>query len=151
MMITLGKNICVAAALLTSSAAMAGDSGWTISEANGQVSISRADKAVYGAKGTKLEVGDIVRTSKAARAVLVRGDEFYVVSPNKQVRIVKVEEDSTATKILNFVGNMLSSNTKHSSLKRPMEAAVVKGIGGGLENGLVQKQEQSQDDPGQGN
>lgn len=140
------KHALVAAALFSSTSAFASDSGWTISEADGQVSISRADKAVYGAKGTKLRVGDVVRTSKAARAVLVKGDEFFIVSPNKQVRIVKVEEDSTATKILNFVGNMLSSNTNHASLSRPPEAAVVKGMGAGLENGLVQKSETTEDE-----
>lgn len=142
-MIKLAKTTLVAAALLTGSAALASDSGWVISEADGQVSINRADKAVYGAKGTKLQVGDVVRTSKAARAVLVKGDEFVIVSPNKQVRIVKVEEDSTATKVLNFVGNMLSSNSKHSKLNKPLEAAVVKGMGGGLENGLVEKQDEA--------
>lgn len=144
-MIRLSKNIAIAAALVTSSAAFASDSGWIISEADGQVSVNRNDKAVYGAKGTKLQVGDIIRTSKAARAVLVKGDEFFIVSPNKQVRIVKVEEAGTATKILKFVGSMLSSNSQHSSLKRPLEAAVVKGMGGGLENGLVEKQDNAED------
>ena len=146
-MIRLARSIGIAAALLTSSAALASDSGWIISEADGQVSVNRADKAVYGAKGTKLQVGDVIRTSKAARAVLVRGDEFYIVTPNKQVRIAKVEEDSTATKIMNFVGNMLSSNSEHSKLNRPLDAAVVKGMGGGLENGLVQKQEAAEAEP----
>ncbi|MDJ0643980.1 MAG: hypothetical protein QNJ15_14295 [Erythrobacter sp.] len=138
-MIKLSKKICIAVVLLSSSAALATDSGWTISEADGQVSVNRDDKSIYGAKGTELQVGDVIRTSKAARAVLVKGEEFYIVSPNQQVRIIKVEEDSTTTKILKFVGNMLSSNTQHSSLKRPLEAAVVKGVGGGLENGLVDK------------
>ncbi|WP_298464889.1 hypothetical protein [uncultured Erythrobacter sp.] len=145
---TWSRNICVAVALCSSSAALASDSGWTISEADGQVSIMRDDKAVYGAKGTRLQVGDVIRTKKAARAVLVRGDDFYIVAPNKQVRIIKVEEDSTATKVMNFVGNMLSSNTQHSSLKRPMEAAVVKGMGGGLENGLVQNEGKAEDSAG---
>ncbi|MEM8724636.1 MAG: hypothetical protein AAGE86_03850 [Pseudomonadota bacterium] len=142
---TWSRNICLAAALCTSSAALASDSGWSISEADGQVSITRGEKAVYGAKGTPLQVGDVIRTKKAARAVLVRGDEFYIVAPNKQVRIIRVEEDSTATKVMKFVGGMLSSNTQHSSLQRPMEAAVVKGMGGGLENGLVQSEEKSGD------
>ncbi len=148
-MIKLARSIGIAAAMLSSSAALASDSGWIISEADGQVSINRADKAVYGAKGTKLQVGDVVRTSKAARAVLVRGDEFYIVTPNKQVRIVKVEEDSTATKIMNFVGNTLSSNSQHSKLNRPLDAAVVKGMGGGLENGLVDKGEVAQEGRGE--
>ncbi len=147
-MIKLVRNIGIAAALLTGTAAIASDSSWSISEANGQVSVMRDDKAIYGAKGTELEVGDVIRTSKGARAVLVRGDEFHIVSPNAQVRIVKVQEDSTATKILKFVGNMLSSNTKHSTLSRPPEAAVVKGMGGGLSNGLVEKQDDASEAQG---
>ncbi len=147
-MIKLVRNIGIAAALLTGTAAVASDSGWTISEANGQVSVMRDDKAIYGAKGTELEVGDVIRTSKGARAVLVRGDEFHIVSPNAQVRIVKVQEDSTATKILKFVGNMLSPNTKHSTLSRPPEAAVVKGVDGGLANGLVQNSDAAKDETG---
>jgi len=134
-MIKLSRIICVLAALFTTSAALASDSGWIISEANGQVSVTRDDKAIYGAKGTQLQVGDVIRTSKGARAVLARGDEFHIVSPNAQVRIIKVEEDSTATKILKFVGNLLATDNQHSRLSRPMEAAVVKGYGGGLENG----------------
>lgn len=145
-MIRLSKNVCIAIALVTSSAALASDSGWIISEADGQVSVNRNDKAVYGAKGTKLQVGDVIRTSKAARAVLVNGEEFYIVSPNKQVRIVKVEEESTTTKVLKFVGSMLSSNSQHSKLNRPLEAAVVKGMGGGLENGLVERQDPARDE-----
>lgn len=147
-MIKLARNFCIATALFTGSAALASDTGWTISEANGQVSVMRDDKAIYGAKGTELEVGDVIRTSKGARAVLVRGDEFHIVSPNAQVRIVKVEADSTATKILKFVGNMLSSNTQHSSLSRPPEAAVVKGMSGGLANGLVKKSDDVNDAQG---
>jgi len=143
-MIKLSRIICIVAALFTTSAVLASESGWIISEANGQVSVMRDDKAIYGAKGTPLQVGDVIRTSKGARAVLARGDEFHIVSPKTQVRIVKVEEDSTATKILKFVGNMLSPDQPRSSLKQPMQAAVVKGYGRGVQQSLVQ-------DPGEGN
>ncbi|MEL7447313.1 MAG: hypothetical protein AAGK02_16165 [Pseudomonadota bacterium] len=134
-MTNLSRIVCMLAALFASSAAIASDTGWTISESDGQVSVARDDKAIYGAKGTRLLVGDEIRTSKAARAVLVRGDEFFVVSPNARVRIVKAKEDGTAAQVFEFLGSMLATDKQHSDFKRPMQAAVVKGIDHGLEEG----------------
>lgn len=127
-MIKLSKNLCVAVALVSSSAALANDTGWTISEADGQVSVMRDDKAIYGAAGTQLQINDVIRTSKAGRAILVRGQDFVIVEPNAQVRITKVEK-SGVTQVMEFFGDMLLPG-KRSNAKQTNMAAVVKGYGG---------------------
>ncbi|MCK0129587.1 hypothetical protein [Erythrobacter sp. F6033] len=127
-MIKLSKNVCIAVALISSSAALAEDSGWKISETDGQVSVYRDGKAIYGAAGTQLQIDDVVRTSKAGRAVLVRGQEFVPVSPNAQVRISRVEK-SNVTKVFEFFGDLVSPGKKRASSNQPMLATVVKGYG----------------------
>ncbi|MEM7665531.1 MAG: hypothetical protein AAF250_06710 [Pseudomonadota bacterium] len=134
-MIKLARNIGMAAALLSSSAALAQESGWTISDADGQISVIRDDKAIYGAKGTQLQVGDVVRTSRAGQAILMRGDEFVIVSANEQVRIVETEEAGAVDQVLQFLGTMLSSKNQPAKSKRPPMAAVVKGYGSALTDG----------------
>lgn len=118
--------------LVSGSAAFAEDSGWVISEADGQVSIARGDKAVYGATGTALEVGDVVSTSKAARAVLARGDEFVILAPNKKVRIARKQEPGALAQVMDFVGGIFSSNSQKTRFDSSTSAAVVKGLDSSL-------------------
>ncbi|MGB3471770.1 MAG: hypothetical protein WBA51_13190 [Erythrobacter sp.] len=142
-MTKLAKSLCaivvfVSATVFGGSAAIAQNggsqqsgaqhTGWAISDADGQVSVIRDGKPIYGAKGTKLELGDLVRTSKAARAVLMRGKEFVVVPPGEQVRIAKAEEAGAVGQFIEFMGNILTSNGTESALKRPVGVAVVKGF-----------------------
>jgi len=134
----LAKSLCAlgvfsSAATFGGSAAIAQeaspqDTGWAISDADGQVSVIRDGKSIYGAKGTRLEIGDLVRTSKAARAVLMRGKEFVVVPPGEQVRIAKAEDAGTVGQFIEFMGKMLTSNGTQSALKRPIGVAVIKGF-----------------------
>lgn len=121
------KYLCAAAALCLSGAAIAQDSGWSISEADGQVSVIRDGKAIYGASGTPLEIGDVVRTSKSANAVLVRGEDFFVVAPDKKVRIKPAEKKGAVAGFFEYVGDLLTPND-HAPLRRSYEAAVVKGL-----------------------
>ncbi len=132
-MIKLSKHLCICAALFSSSAAFASDSGWMISETDGQVSITRDAKALYAAKGTRLEIGDVVSTSEGGRAVLVRGDEFYIVSPKAQVRIKKAEEQGVAAQVFQYIGEKVLGMERKAKgtpgTKEPVLAAVVKGYG----------------------
>lgn len=132
MMIRISKALCVAAAFCMGSAALAENSGWSISEADGQVSVIRGDNSLYGARGTELEVGDLVKTSGAANAVLVRGDEFVVVEGGKTVRIKPAEEQGMIGQMVEFVTGLLGPSEDHSKLSRPMQAAVVKGLDGNM-------------------
>lgn len=131
-MIRISKSLCVAAAFCMGSGALAENSGWSISEADGQVSVIRGDKSLYGARGTALEVGDVVKTSGAANAVLVRGDEFVVVESGKAVRIKPAEEQGMVGQMVEFVTGLLAPRDDKTRLNRPMQAAVVKGLDGNM-------------------
>lgn len=126
----ISKAVCIAAAFCMGSAALAENSGWSISEADGQVSVIRGDKSLYGAKGTQLQVGDLVKTSSSANAVLVRGDDFVVVESGKTVRIKPAQERGMVNQMVEFVSGLLGPSEDHSKLNRPMQAAVVKGLDG---------------------
>jgi len=132
LMIQISKAVCVAAAFCMGSAALAENSGWSISEADGQVSVIRGDKSLYGARGTALQVGDVVKTSGAANAVLVRGEDFVVVESGKAVRIKPAEEQGVVGQMVEFVSGLLSPSDDHSKLNRPLQAAVVKGLDGNM-------------------
>ncbi|MEO9462876.1 MAG: hypothetical protein ABJ242_09085 [Marinomonas sp.] len=132
-MIKLSKSLCVAVALLSSSAAWANDSGWAISETDGQVSIIRGGQSVYGAEGTRLQIGDVVRTSKSGRAVLARGDKFVVVTSKSQVRIKPAKQKGKIMQMVEYMGDKLQdltgSSGRRSSDDTQVMAAVVKGYG----------------------
>ena len=128
-MAKLAKMICVAALLGSSTAVLAEDSGWSISQTDGQVSVIRDSEAIYGDEGTPLQIGDIVRTSEAGRAVLVRGKEFVVVAPRAQVRIKRPEKAGMVDQMLEFLGDMLLPDSEPASTGRPASAMVVKGFG----------------------
>ena len=128
-MLKLSKAIILGAALSSSTIALAENSGWSISEADGQVSVIRGERSIYGAEGTQLQVGDVVRTSKAANAVLVRGSDFHVVSANSRVRIIETQEQGMISQALQFLGDMLHPGEVQRRANQPMLAAVVKGFG----------------------
>lgn len=146
-MIRISKAACIAAAFCMGSTALAENSGWSISEADGQVSVIRGDKSLYGARGTALQVGDVVKTSRAANAVLVHGDEFVVVAPNKSVRIKPEPEQGVVSQMVEFVTGLLGPSEDKSRLNRPMQAAVVKGLDGNM---VVGPSTTPQDDEGEG-
>ena len=128
-MANLPKLVCVLAALASSTAALAQDSGWRISEADGQVSVIRDNEAIYGEEGTPLQIGDVVRTSEAGRAVLVRGKDFVVVSPKAQVRIKPVPKSGVVDQALEYLGDLFTTDRQSTASKARTVALVVKGYG----------------------
>lgn len=132
-MLDVPKMACVLAAFASSTAVLAEDSGWKISETDGQVSIIRDSEAIYGAEGTPLQIGDVVKTSEAGRAVLVRGKDFVVVSPKAQVRIKRPEKPGMVDQMLEYLGDMLLTGSEPTSGRRAV-ATVVKGYGNSNEN-----------------
>lgn len=136
-MANLPKTILVLAALVSSTAALAEDSGWKISETDGQVSVIRDSEAIYGEEGTRLQIGDVVTTSEAGRAVLVRGEEFVVVSPKAQVRIKRAEKGGMVSQMLEYLGDLLTTGTEPSNGNRRAVALVVKGYGNSSDNNEV--------------
>lgn len=131
-MIRISKAFCVVAAFSMSGAALAQSSGWSISEADGQVSVIRGERSIYGAEGTQLQVGDLVKTSGAANAVLVRGDDFVVIASGKTVRIKPAQDQGVVSQMVEYVSGLLGPTEDKSRLNRPMQAAVVKGLDGNM-------------------
>jgi hypothetical protein len=143
-MIQFSKAVCVAAAFCMGSAALAENSGWSISEADGQVSVIRGDKSLYGARGTQLQIGDVVKTSEAANAVLVRGEDFVLVDSGKAVRIKPAEEQGVVGQMVEFVTGLLGPREDKSRLNRPLQAAVVKGLDGNMVAGSKEPADSSE-------
>ncbi len=129
------KTAALVSALLMSSTAYAGSPAWKISEMSGTVSIAHvgANKIAFNRialKGGAVGEGDIISTANG-RAVLVRGEEYVVVSPNSRLRIVDTAEENTVTQFFQSVGNSVfkikKKSTPHFGVQTPFLAAVVKG------------------------
>ncbi|MEL7196709.1 MAG: hypothetical protein AAGL10_00195 [Pseudomonadota bacterium] len=135
-MLKFGKTLLAASALCMGSAAMASDGNWMISDADGQVTVTRDSKPLYGASGTVLKAGDVITTSKTARAVLVRGGKFVVVEPSKKVRISKPKQKGAVAKVFEYLGNMVSTGSNRNTFGQQTAAAVIKGYGKGAEKSL---------------
>jgi hypothetical protein len=123
------KIVGVGASLVASTAALAQDSGWRISEVDGQVSVVRDESAIYGEEGLALQLDDVVRTSEAGRAVLVRGKEFYIVAPGAQVRIKRPEKAGMVAQVLDYLGDLLVSDPQPTTRRTAQVGTVVKGYG----------------------
>ena len=129
MKISLG--FAAAILLLGSGTAFAGAPGWTISESSGRVVVLRSGVSQIAIRGGLLSPGDLVSTAGNARAVLVRGGEYLVVSPNSRIRIADPVTSGGFTQIIQDLGNTVFRITKkttpHFAVETPYLAAVVKG------------------------
>ena len=125
------KNALFVAALLTSSSAFANPSGWRFSEVSGEVTVTREGRLLVARERAVLNEGDEVRTAAGSRAVLVRGQEYVVVSPRSHIEIAKPQEAGVVTQIFQYLGNTLfnieKKSTPHFGVQTPYMAAVVKG------------------------
>ena len=127
----LTSQTLVLAALLTGTSAFAQTPTWTVSEASGPVTIERDGRALVARKDSKLQTGDTIRTGAKARAVLVRGKEFVVVSPGAKLTVSEPEETGGVIQFFQSLGNALfkieKKSTQHFGVQTPYLAAVVKG------------------------
>ena len=117
--------------LLSSGAAYADTPGWEISESSGSVVVESEGLTFIASKGRDLDVGDVVSTGGDGRAVLVRGDQYMVVSPKSKIRIARPKKSGGVTQIFEYFGNVLFRVDKktdpHFGVDTPYMAAVVKG------------------------
>ncbi|MEL7446187.1 MAG: FecR domain-containing protein, partial [Pseudomonadota bacterium] len=125
------KKSIALAALLASSTALAGPSGWTVSEATGSVTVNRDGRVLTVGKNKRLNEGDVILTGKGSRAVLVRQKEYVVVKPGARLKIADPEKDGPVTQFFQYIGNALfkveKKSTPHFGVETPYMAAVVKG------------------------
>ena len=119
------------ALLLIGTQAGAATPPWKVSEVSGDVRLSEAGKTRAAAKGALLGSGAMITTAPGARAVIVRGGEFVVISPGTRIR---VPEESSPNKIMQLIEDWGSAlfkiekkSTPHFGVQTPYLAAVVKG------------------------
>jgi hypothetical protein len=127
----LGKSFSFAVAMLASGTAFAGTPGWSISESSGQVSVVSTGLVKAAVRGGAVATGDIINTGRNGRAVLVRGEEYLVVSPNTRLRVADPAKTGGLTQIVEHFGNVIYKIKKmtmpHFAVETPFLAAVVKG------------------------
>jgi FecR protein len=125
--------LTMAVALIAGSSAFAGDDGvWSISKSSGEVWVttSGAERASLRQEDP-LKPGDVIRTGRNGRVLLVRGEETILVSPNSVIGLPTEKKDGMSTTILQQAGSILleveKRNVKHFEVETPYLAAVVKG------------------------
>ena len=118
---------------LSASSAFAGDGGsWSVSKSSGEVWVTTS--GAQPASLTQEEVlkpGDMIRTGRNGRVLLVRGEETMLISPNSVIGLPTDAKDGMSTTILQQAGSVLleveKRNVKHFEVETPYLAAVVKG------------------------
>jgi FecR-like protein len=125
--------LTMAVALVASSAAFAGDDGvWSISKSSGEVWVTTSGaEQVSLRQEDPLKPGDVIRTGRNGRVLLVRGEETILVQPNSVIGLPTEKKDGMSTTILQQAGSILleveKRNVKHFEVETPYLAAVVKG------------------------
>ena len=104
---------------------------WVVTEAAGSVQVHRAGHEASIARGTVLSPGDVVTTGAASRAVLVRGQEYVIVSPATRLRLPETEESRGLIQIVEDYGRAMfrieKKSTPHFGVRSPYLVALVKG------------------------
>ncbi len=124
-------KILAIAAFMATGTAHAGTPQWKVSESSGTVNILRSGVSKIAISGGPLDAGDVIVTGKKSRAVLVRGQEYVVISPSSRLRISRPSESGGVVQFFEELGNVLfridKKATPHFGVKTPYLAAVVKG------------------------
>jgi hypothetical protein len=84
---------------------------WTVSEVSGDVRLSENGRTRPATKGLLLGSGAVIATAPGARAVLVRGQEFVVISPGSRLRLPAAESP-------NRIVQMIRSSVRRCSRSR---------------------------------
>jgi len=124
-------KIIAFSALLASGTAHAAPPVWKVSESSGVVNILRSGVSKIAISGGQLRAGDVITTGKKSRAVLTRGQEYVVISPNSRLRISAPKKTGGVIQFFKELGNTVfkidKKATPHFGVQTPYLAAVVKG------------------------
>ena len=124
--------LVISAIFYAGSGAIAQDAAWQISKMSGDVSVITpgAQQAAL-TDGAVLKPGDSIHTGQTGRALLTRGEESILVSPNSFISLPTAQIDGMSTTINQQEGSILldveKRNVKHFEVVTPYLAAVVKG------------------------
>lgn len=135
MLVRIGMRYAVMAALFlgTASGASAADDGvWSVSKSSGEVWLATSGAQQVSLKQEEtLKPGDMIRTGRNGRVLLVRGEETILISPNSVVGLPAEKKEGLSTTIVQQAGSILleveKRNVKHFEVETPYLAAVVKG------------------------
>jgi hypothetical protein len=114
------------------SEATAQDNVWRVSKVSGEAWIggSGVQPASLGNTST-LNPGDMIRTGRNGRVLLVRGAETMLISANSQISLPRSGSSGLSTTIIQQAGSILldveKRNVQHFEVETPFLAAVVKG------------------------
>lgn len=118
------------ALMLMSGTALAAQE-WKVSEVSGTVRLTENGKSRPASRGALLSSGAMITTGPAARAVIVRGEEFVVISPSTQIRVPAAVAPNKIFQLIEDFGTAIFKITKkstpHFGVQTPYLAAVVKG------------------------
>src|SRR5688572_27352579 len=117
--------------LAIGSGANAAPPSWQVSEVTGDVRLVENGRPRTALRGALLASGATIVTAPGARAVIVRGGEFIIVSPNSRLRIAEPTQERGIIQIISEFGTSLfrieRKSTPHFGVQTPYLAAVVKG------------------------
>src|SRR3978361_1769521 len=114
-------------------AALGADGGtWSVSKSSGDVWITSPGAQQVSLKQAEvLKPGDTIQTGRNGRALLVRGEETILVSPNSVIGLPQEKKEGLWTRIVQQAGSILleveKRNVQHFEVETPYLAAVVKG------------------------
>ena len=119
------------ALILMSSSAIAAVPEWKVSEVSGNVQLSEGGRSRAATKGALLASGAMITTARGGRAVIVRGQEFVVISPGTRIRVPAADSPNKIMQLIEDWGSALfkieKKSTPHFGVQTPYLAAVVKG------------------------
>jgi len=114
-----------------STSALAQAAQWRVTEVSGSVRLTENGSSRAAVKGALLASGAVITTGSQARAVLVRGEEYVVVSPGTQLRVPAPDPRNPIVQMIEDFGTAIfkieKKSTPHFGVGTPYLAAVVKG------------------------
>jgi len=128
----LRRILTTALVLAAASSACAEEGAWSVGKSSGEVWIATTGAEQVSLKQEEaLKPGDIIRTGRNGRVLLVRGEETILISPNSVIGLPTEKKDGLSTTIVQQAGSILleveKRNVKHFEVETPYLAAVVKG------------------------
>ena len=140
------KMALTLAILAVPAMASAETSPWRVTEISGDVRLVEGGQTRVALRNALLVSGAAIVTGPKGKAVIVRGEEFVVISPNSRLRVPAAEKSSGIMQLIEDFGTALfkikKKTTPHFGVQTPYLAAVVKGttftVTVGSEGGSVQ-------------
>ena len=129
----LRRILAMAFVLGAGSSVYAAEGGaWSVSKSSGEVWVTSTEAQPASLTPSEiLKAGDTIRTGRNGRALLTRGAETILISPNSIVGLPAEQNDGLSTTIMQQAGSILleveKRNVKHFAVETPYLAAVVKG------------------------